>query len=305
MRCVHSLVAELGAPFCSAYFSVIGLQIVARAVKRLQYRLDLSIDLFSPRLDTHRHLTARVHQETLAALLLAAPEFKMPAIQPLLFTAAPGLSPYLLHFTGSAAERLVEALKTLRHVGAPAYRDAVDVHTRTAALREQLVRDWTGPDVYFTPRVGAQVPPPFVTTFFGRVDVLPFPFQVVMRWDQDIEGTAVMVLTDEADWRRLVDLNESEAIIMKRRVRLGLRALEGVSVTIPFSTGRSRFGRQQATGGVRYERGIIKSKHFASCILCAEPKVLIECRVPSQAQLCLYVGLVQPQQRIPSLHRLP
>ncbi len=240
---------------------MIGLQIVARAVKRLQYRLDFSVDLFSPRIDPHRHLTARVHQETLATILLAGPEFKMPKTQQLAFNSAQGLSPYLLNFSGTPAERLIEALKTLRHVGGPAYRDAVAIDSRTAAIREQITRDWTGPDVYFIPRAGDQPVPPFVTTFFGRVDVLPFPFQVVMRWDQDVEGTAVLVLTEEADWRRLVDLNESEEVGMKRRVRLGLRALEGVPVSIPFSTGRSLLGRQQAGGGVRYERGVIKSEY--------------------------------------------
>ena len=244
----------------SAYFSLIGLQIAARAVKRLQYRLDFSVDLFSPRLDPHRHLTARVHQETMAAILLAGPEYKMPKTQHLAFSSDKGLSPYLLNFTGTPAERLVETLKTLRHSGGPAYRDAVSVYTRTASLREQITRDWTGPDVYFTPRAGTQPVPPLVTTFFGRVDVLPFPFQVVMRWDQDVEGTAVLVLTEEADWRRLVDLNESEEVGMKRRVRLGLRALEGVPVSIPFSTGRSVLGRQQSGGGVKYERGVIRSK---------------------------------------------
>lgn len=244
----------------SAYFSVIGLQIVARAVKRLQYRLDFSIDLFSPRLEPHRHLTVRVHQETLATLLLAAPDYKMLNTQQLVHGTAPGLTPYLLDFADSPAERLVESLKTLRHFGGPAYRDAVAVDSRTAALRERIMRDWTGPDVYFTPRAGGKAAPRFVTTFFGRVDVLPFPFQVVMRWDQDREGTAVMVLKEEADWRRLVELNESEAVMMKRQVRVGLRALEGLEVSIPYSTGRSRLGRQQASGGVRYERGVINSE---------------------------------------------
>lgn len=52
----------------NGYFSVIGTQLVERCIKRLQYRLDFSIDLFSPRLEPERHLTARVWQETIAAM---------------------------------------------------------------------------------------------------------------------------------------------------------------------------------------------------------------------------------------------
>lgn len=88
---------------------------------------------------------------------------------------------------------------------------------------------------------------------------MAFPFQALFRWDQDKEGKAVREL-GEADWEHLVALNESAEIRSRRRVRLALRALEGQVVSIPYETGKGRLGRKKASGGVRYDRGVISSQ---------------------------------------------
>ena len=48
----------------NAYFAVIGTALAQRIVKRIQRRLDLSIDLFSPAIDLPKHIARRVWQET-------------------------------------------------------------------------------------------------------------------------------------------------------------------------------------------------------------------------------------------------
>lgn len=41
---------------------------VQSVIKRLQSRIDFSLDVFSPRLDLARHLSARIWRETLSLL---------------------------------------------------------------------------------------------------------------------------------------------------------------------------------------------------------------------------------------------
>jgi hypothetical protein len=50
------------------YFAIIGTLSAQRIVKRLQHRLDFSIDLFAPYLDLPKHVARRVWQETLSVM---------------------------------------------------------------------------------------------------------------------------------------------------------------------------------------------------------------------------------------------
>lgn len=50
------------------YFSIIGTGFAMSWVKRRQFRLDFSIDIFSPHLDLAKHVSRRIWQETWSAL---------------------------------------------------------------------------------------------------------------------------------------------------------------------------------------------------------------------------------------------
>jgi hypothetical protein len=47
---------------------LIGTGVAQRFVKRMQYRLDASIDLFSPHVDVPKHISRRIWHETLSAM---------------------------------------------------------------------------------------------------------------------------------------------------------------------------------------------------------------------------------------------
>jgi hypothetical protein len=75
----------------------------------IAYSLDVS--------PSSKHLKQRIWQESLTTLLLAVPQCKMPSSQKLAFvdgdedTSEKSTPPYLLHFSGSPAERHIENLK--------------------------------------------------------------------------------------------------------------------------------------------------------------------------------------------------
>jgi hypothetical protein len=81
-----------------------------------------------------KHLKQRIWQESITTLLLAAPQCKMPSSQKLIFvdgnedTSEESTPPYLLHFSGSPAERHIENLK-VRGV-ALSGASPIDVHQR-------------------------------------------------------------------------------------------------------------------------------------------------------------------------------
>lgn len=52
----------------SIYFVVIGTSWAQGWVKKVQRRLDFSIDIFSPSLNLDKHINRRVWQETLATM---------------------------------------------------------------------------------------------------------------------------------------------------------------------------------------------------------------------------------------------
>lgn len=55
-------------PRRSIYFVVIGMSWAQGLVKKVQRRLDFSIDIFSPSLNLDKHINRRVWQETLATM---------------------------------------------------------------------------------------------------------------------------------------------------------------------------------------------------------------------------------------------
>ncbi|KPV73435.1 uncharacterized protein RHOBADRAFT_55175 [Rhodotorula graminis WP1] len=210
------------------YFTLIGLGLSQRLVKKARRRLDSSIDLFSPSLDVSKHIVRRVWQESVAALLLCSPEFAMPSSSRLDFSQDPQLPPYLLHFGGSVAERLIENLKILREIGLDAYADAESCPSaKIIRLRRQLELHQAGPDVYFRPE---DSPLP-VSSYFGRLDIVPFPFVAVFRYDQ--EPTRPLHLVQLEDLELLIEQNGRPDVVAARRVRLALRALENQIVFAP------------------------------------------------------------------------
>ncbi|ORY68070.1 hypothetical protein BCR35DRAFT_326470 [Leucosporidium creatinivorum] len=218
----------------NGYFALIGTDVAQRVVKRLQRRLDTSIDLFSPHLDLPKHLSRRIWHETFSTILLAGPEYKMPAEERLQFSVDPYLPPYLLGFRGTAGERHVENLKILREIGLDAYAAAMqardlDPESNLHRLRRTLQHHFTGPDVYWRPH--HQSAPSTVSSFFGRLDIIPFPFVAVFRWDQD--PLHPIQITEMDDLQHLVKQNESTEVQSRKRVRIALRALEGQAVFAP------------------------------------------------------------------------
>ncbi|SCV68132.1 BQ2448_253 [Microbotryum intermedium] len=232
----------------NAYFALIGTQFAQRFIKRLQRRLDTSIDIFSPHLDLAKHLGRRVWAETISIILLAAPAYQMdkevrPVFSVLERTASErsqgadhheGLSPTLLGFRGSVAERLIECIKILRSIGIEAYVQelASDDNEGLVKVRARVFRDLTGPDVYYRPGNLSMVPS-CVTSFFGRLDVVPFPFVALLRYDQS--PSIVFRITSKVELAGLIDQNEEPDVISAKKVRRALRALEGATVLAPFS----------------------------------------------------------------------
>ncbi|BGP20057.1 hypothetical protein JCM10213v2_008192 [Rhodosporidiobolus nylandii] len=241
----------------NVYFAIIGIGFVQRFIKRSARRLDFSIDIFSPRIDLAKHLSRRIWQESLAALLLCAPEFAMPA-QKLTFTKDDD-PPYLLNFRGTVGERLVENLKILREIGLDAYTDAVacrdlSPESRIMQLRRIIQDRYTGPDMFYHPP-DLELP---LTSFFGRVDIIPFPFIVAFRYDQQ-PAQPLHLLSLEA-LERFVEQNESSAVGGRRKVRLALRAMEGQLVYAPHVEVRQlgATGHAEVERHIHYQRGRLR-----------------------------------------------
>jgi hypothetical protein len=124
-------------------------------------------------------------------------------------------------------------------------------------LRRLIQQRFAGPDAFYHPP-NLTLP---VTSFFGRVDIVPFPFVVVFRYDQ--QPTVPLFLVDIDDLDRLVSQNSSAVVSASRKVRLALRALEGQPVHAPHvevrklgTTGQAEIERHLhfTTGTLRIER---------------------------------------------------
>ncbi|KAH7318861.1 hypothetical protein B0J17DRAFT_773208 [Rhizoctonia solani] len=213
----------------TVYFTVINWNWMYRVIKRLRRRIDFSIDIFSPRLDISpesKHLKQRIWQESWTALLLAAPQCRMPAFQKLVFaegsesTADIPVPPYLLDFSNSPAERHIENLKILREIGGKPWETCLNA-----------------------------------ADYFGNAWCIPFPLTVIIRYDSSGETIAITNLNDIEDF---VHQNESWVVEKQRELRIALRCLDNMVVQWPYThtelvgdrfrwIGRRRYHAYQAT----------------------------------------------------------
>lgn len=177
----------------------------------------------------------------------------MPVDAKLDFSDDPDLPPYLLNFCGSVAERHVENLKILREIGLDAYDAGLrsqerDVDSELQRFRFIIHGQLAGPDVWYRPPQA--ITRPSVTTFFGRLFVVPFPFTAVVRYDQD--PLHPLHLTGRAELAALVQQNQSVEVQSRRKVRLALRALEGHAIFAPHVEVK-KIGRR---GGIEVQRTV-------------------------------------------------
>jgi hypothetical protein len=108
------------------------------------------------------------------------------------------------------------SLQILRECGLDAYHDAISYRdlpsaSRIMQLRRLIQERFAGPDVFYHPP-NLTLP---VTSLFGRVDIVPFPFVVVFRYDQ--QPTVPLFLVDIDDLDRLISQNSSAAISASRK----------------------------------------------------------------------------------------
>ena len=117
----------------------------------------------------------------------------------------------------------------LRTIGLPVYREAVArlSDPRLRQLRETILEGLLGPDRYYDPVESITR----IRSLFGRVDVVPFPFTVIFRYDDSPAHPLHLVTLHELEL--LVSQNSSPDVLAARRVRLALRALEGQVVFAP------------------------------------------------------------------------
>ncbi|CAG8644902.1 29056_t:CDS:2, partial [Racocetra persica] len=198
-------------------------------VKIIKKRLDFSINIYSPNLDFSKHIKRRIWQETWTTLFLTSEKFKMSKDKIVAYSQSPYRPPYLLNFTGSVAERHVENLKIIRQIGIRRYTASLSpLPSSLIGLRTKILNNFVGPDMYYAPEfLNVKI-----KTCFGKAYVVPFPFSVVMCYDDD---ESVIVLTQEWEIQRYVEQNENKEVNRRRLVRQMIRALEGKIILGPCS----------------------------------------------------------------------
>ncbi|OCH96097.1 hypothetical protein OBBRIDRAFT_787550 [Obba rivulosa] len=251
----------------SFYFSLIGTNIMRRAVKRLARRIDFSIDIFSPRVDLSPscpHTKRRIWQEALTTLLLTSAETKIPKEQTMQFKEARDdeYPPYLLNFLGSAGERHVENLRILREVGSVAYNKGVALvsgpdHTWFQHLVLTIQNHFVGPDCHW--RSPDQ---PNRRICFGNAWWVPFPPTVVMRYDDG----GLATLREVSELEAYVAQNSSHHVQRKREIRMALRALDGQVVIWPYDHVQY-VGAYEAWCCCRKRYGAERRTHYQTCTL--------------------------------------
>lgn len=95
-------------------------------------------------------------------------------------------------------------------------------------LRSILQHRIAGPDAYYRP---SSSPSSSITTFFGRLDIIPFPFVAIFRYDQD--PSPPLRLSSLEELEDLVHQHDLPAVRSARKVRLVLRSLEGQVIVAP------------------------------------------------------------------------
>jgi hypothetical protein len=227
------------------YFALANTSFFGHLFKRLQKRVDFSVDVFSPFLRLDMHIKRRVWQESLSTLLLTGSEYHMPFDQLVTFQILPNdCPPYLLSFQGTAAERHIENLKIVKQVGLDAYKRSVEeLRGKEADRWKRVMKDiqlrHTGLDAYWKPF--NQGTPAGVSSFFGKAFLMPFPPTLAIRHDQVPENqNQVVKLTTITELEMFVWQNSSEAIQRRKWVRMVLRSLDGQRVFCPHASTESQ-----------------------------------------------------------------
>ncbi|CAG8460770.1 38883_t:CDS:2 [Gigaspora margarita] len=236
-------------------------------VKVIKKRLDFSINIYSPNLDFQKHIKRRIWQETWTTLFLTSEKFKMQKDKIVAYSQSPYRPPYLLNFMGSVAERHVENLKIIRHIGIRRYIASLSpLPSSLIALRSKILNNYVGPDMYYAPEfLNVKI-----KTCFGKAYIVPFPFSVVMCYDED---ESVVVLTQEWEIQRYVDQNENKEVRRRRLVRQMIRALEGKVIIGPcrgkgnknsnpegYEKAQKKFFGVSSNPEVHYHHGLLEIK---------------------------------------------
>lgn len=210
------------------WFSIRQTQKFQVMLKQIQQRLDFSLEIYNPRLNYFKHIKRRIWQETWTATLLVENSFKMPTDTVVAYSQSPHRPPYLLNFKGTVAERHVENLRIVRHIGLRSYSQACQFLTPAMVSKRTLIlKEFVGPDMYYAPEFMASN----IKTYFGKAYVVPFPFSVVFVYD---ESSVVVTLVKEHDLDRYIRQNQDPEIERRRELRYQLRALDGKFVVRPF-----------------------------------------------------------------------
>lgn len=168
---------------------------------------------------------------------------------------------------GKADFRLAQIL---RSIGLEAYASAtlsetVQDEVNLKELRSIVQRTLTGPDIYFCSLESSS--PAELSSHFGRVDVYPFPFVAVFRYDQQPRSTLQLKTAEQLS--QLIRQNSSASVQAARRVRLALRALDGQLVLNPYietrATAAQRRHRLEMATVVTYRFGKLQIAHNSTC----------------------------------------
>ncbi|KAI8052417.1 hypothetical protein BDF22DRAFT_688123 [Syncephalis plumigaleata] len=229
------------------YFVLQNLDIFKRFVRKVTHEVELDPLLLDPNLNVDKQILNRVWQESWSALFLITKQFRLPVGKPLPFFESRNMSPYLLKFNGTVAERHMENLKIARHIGLREFKEALEHPSeRMLELRRIVMEELSGTDIYHKPNFQSKL-----KSFFGRSFVLPFPFCLVVIYDEDPQVSAQ--LTTEEELEEYVATNRRPEIIEARTNRMKLRALDGCTVIVP----NSLFGptiKQHSTGKLTITR---------------------------------------------------
>ncbi|KAA1087881.1 hypothetical protein PGTUg99_020877 [Puccinia graminis f. sp. tritici] len=241
-----------------------------RLLSNFNHKLEIDKSLFSADFDFQKEVIRRVWHESLCVLLLGMPDYRIEEGKTLQWREEVPGAPYLANFEGTHGERLVENLKLLRALGASKYRQASQPalqkdqsDEKTLSIQRIIRSDFTGPDCFWKPHNAADLEG--VTTFFGRADVIPFPFTVIFKYDQRLAPVCISRL---GDLRAFVAQNQNPQVRMRRKVRLIFRALENKQVfaplSLPWETVQAIKGErrqrwsQRARSDVNFRSGVLK-----------------------------------------------
>ncbi|KAJ1968787.1 hypothetical protein IWQ62_001032 [Dispira parvispora] len=219
-----------------AYLTLLQLESFRRWIARIRRKLRLTQEVMEATVhDGLDILKERLWQETWTALLLTCHEFRLSEKDEVSFSESSQRPPYLVDFKGTVAERHLENIRILGHIGLSDYKRLIVVPQtyRMQMLCHTIISYLVGPDMFYYPR---DISLSSITTFFGKAYVIPFPFSLVFVYDEDPE--VVMVLQSEEELGRYVELNSKPEIRRRKEIRLMLRALDDQTVARPFQRKR-------------------------------------------------------------------